>query len=225
MAGADEAGGDGEANGAAAGAVDVVGITATDGGKSGGHLLDGDDLEFAGSKADLGSEALGVGDTGRESLDDELVGGDIDVVGSNTDRLGVRGQSLDLVNLDGVEGLLGLLELGQAVAHKDGSGASSLDLGGTGLVGDADVDSSAVAGNPGSSKVVASRALDVVNNSRGRQFAGDAGSGSLGVKAKVTLHGSQDLGVQLGSSLHRGTVGNGQDGSHDGEELGELHGG
>lgn len=223
VAGRDEAGGDGETDGAAGAAVDVVGITTLDGGKGAGHLVDGDDLELVGGESDLGGQRLGVGDAGREGLEDELVGGNVDVVGGDAGLSRVGGESLDLLNVHVVKSALGLLKLGDVVGDGHWGGTSAGHLGGQGSVGDGDVDGLAILGDPGTSEGGAGQGLDLVDDAGGSDLTGDTGSGLGGVETQVALHGSQDLGVQVARSLSGSTVGNGQDGCQKGEEAGELH--
>lgn len=158
-----------------------------------------------------------------ESLDDELVGGNVDVVGGNANRGGVGGEGLGLSNVDAVKSLLGVLELGEAVGHSDGGGTGIGDLSSQGCVGDGDVDRGAISGDPGAGKGVGSRGLELLNEISGGDLAGNTGSSLLGVQTQVTLHGLQNLGVEVGRSLGGSTVGNGQDDCQEGEELGQLH--
>lgn len=225
VAGRDEAGGDGEADGAAGCPVDVVGVTSADGGHGGGHALDGADLELAGDEADLLGEGLGVGGAAGEGLEDELVGGNVDVVGSNARGVGVLrgGQGGGLVDVDAVEGSLGLLELGGAVGDDDGGGTGSGDVSGQGLVSDGDVEGLAVLRCPGTGEGAAGRGLEGLDGLGGGDVAGNTGVSLLAVQSQVALHGGHDLRVQVLRGLGGGTVGDGQNGREEGDELGQLH--
>lgn len=224
MAGRDEASGDREADGAPSSAVDVVGVAAADGGESGRHHVNCLDLELAGDEPDLSGQGLGVGGAVGEGLKDELVGGDVDVVRSDArgGRVGTSSEGAGLLDVDVVERRLGLLKLAEAVGHDSRGGASSGHIGDQGLVSDGDVES-AVLGSPGAGERGTRHALQLLDGVGGSDVPGDTGMSLLGVQPQVALHGGEDLRVEAVRGLRGGTVGDGQDGCQEGEELDELH--
>lgn len=196
VAGRDETGGDCEADGAASSRVDVVWVTAADSGEGGGHALNGDDLELTLDETNLGGQGLGVGSAAGKSLDDELVGGDIDEVGGDARGGGLRGEGAGLLDVQVVKSLLSLLELAEAGGNDNWGGASSSDIGGQGSVSDGDVDA-VVLGDPSTGERVARQGADRLDDLAGGDVPGDASMSLLGIKAQVALHGGQDLGVEV----------------------------
>lgn len=223
VAGRDEASRDGEADGAPRAVGDDVGVAALDRGDGGWHRLNGLHRELGRLEADLRGQRLGVGGAVGERLDDELVGGNIDVVRRDA-RVG-RGRvaGLELADVQVVKGQLGVLKLVEAVGHYRHGGAGSGHLVGQGCVSDTDVDRGAVLGDPSAGERGTSRGAQLLDDIGGSDLPGDTSSGLLSVQPQVALHGGQDLRVKLVCGRRGGTVGKGQDGCQDGEVLGELH--
>lgn len=222
VAGRDETGGDSEADGAASSRVDVVWVTTADSGEGGGHALDGDNLELTLDETDLGGQGLGMGGAASKSLDDELVGGDIDEVGGDARGGGLRGEGAGLLDVQVVKSLLSLLKLAEAVGSDNGGGASSGHISDQGLVSDGNVDG-VVLGDPSTGERVAGQGADRLDDLAGGDVPGDASMSLLGIKAQVALHGGQDLGVEVLRGLCGRTVDDGQDGGQETEKLNELH--
>lgn len=222
VAGRDETSGDREAERASESSVDDVGVTTDDRGEGGGHRVNGLHLELGGGEADLSGQRLGVGSAVGESLNDELVGGDVDVVRGNASGGRVRGgEGLGLLDVDVVKSQLSVLKLGEAAGDDNRVGASGGHLGGQGGVSDGDVDH--VLGDPSAGERVTGRGAQQLDDLGGLDVPGDTSSGLLGVQSQVALHGGEDLRVEAVRSLGGGTVGNGQDGCQEGEEPEELH--
>lgn len=224
VASRDEASGDREADGAPSSLVDVVGIATADRGEGGRQVLNCLHLELASDEANLRGQGLGVGGAVGERLQDELVGGDVDVVRGDArgGRLGASNEGAGLLDVDVVECVLSLLELPGAVGHDSRGGASSGDVGGQGCVSDGNVEC-AVLGRPGTGERVTRHGLQLLDGLGSGDVPGDTSMGLLGVEAQVTLHGGQDLRVEAVRGLRGCTVGDGQDGCQEGEELDELH--
>lgn len=219
VASSDEAGGDREANGASGASVDEVGVATTDGDEGLRHLLNGANLKLALGETDLSGQSLGMGGAVSKRLQDELVGLDVDVVGSDAGC----GAGLETLNVQVVKSQLSLLKLREAVGQDSGDGASSGHLLGQGLVSDTDVDGLAVIGHPSTGEGVTDGAAKLLDDVGGLDLTGDTSSGLLGVQAQVALHGLENLGVEAFGSLSGCTVGNGQGDCQEGEEFGELH--
>lgn len=223
VASRNEARRDREADRAPEALVDDVGTAALDRGEGGRHRLNCFHLELGRGEPDLRGQRLGMGGAAGESLNDELVGGDIDVVRCNA-RLGrARGEGLRLGDIHVVKRQLGLFKLGEAVGHDYRRGASSGYLGGQGFVSDTDIERGAVLGDPSAGERVARRAAQLLDDLGGLEVPGDTSSGLLGVQPQVALHGVQDLRVEAGRGLRGCTVGKGQDDCQEGEESSELH--
>lgn len=217
VTGGDEASSDGETDRAASRAVDVVGVTTADGSEGGGELRDNLDLVLARNKTDLLGKVLSLSGAVGESLQDELVGSDVDVVGCDTlGGLLTLGQTLDVKSING---LLSLLQLGERSVNSDGLSASGADLGGQGLVSDSDLE--VTVNEPGTGE--ASLALKGLDDISGLELAGNTGVSLLGVESKVALHGSQDVGVKAVGGCGGSTVDDRQEGCDSSEECGDLH--
>lgn len=93
-----------------------------------------------------------MGGASGKCLDDELVGGDIDVVRRDASLGRVRGESLGLLDVHVVECQLSILKLGEAVGYDGRRGASSSHISSQGFVSDSDVKSGAVFGDPGATE-------------------------------------------------------------------------
>lgn len=184
VASRDEASGDREADGATGTSVDQVGIAAADGGEGGGHGLNGLHLELALSETDLGGEGLGVGGAAGQSLQDELVGGDVDVVSRDAGCVGgVRGsEGAGLLDVHGVKSLLSLLKLGEAVGNDSRGGTSSGDLIGEGSVSDGNVDG-AILGDPSTTESGTRRGGQSLDDLAVGDVPGDTSGGLLSIKA------------------------------------------
>lgn len=217
VAGGDESTGDGETDGAAAGTVDVVGVTTTDGSEGGGHGGNGLDLVLGVGETNLLGEVGSGGGAVGESLKDELVGGNVDVVGGDA-RLGALGG----LEVHVVKSSLGLLELGERDRDEEGLSTGGLDLGGGGLVGDGN--GKVTVNEVGTTEGGTGGGTELLDDIGGLELAGNTGVGLLGIKSKVALHGSEDVGVQAVGSSGRGTVDDGQEDCHGSEEVGENHG-
>lgn len=218
VAGRHEAAVDGEADGADELVVDVVGVAAADVVADRGHLGDGLDRVLGGGEASLLGEVGGLRVAGvLEGLEDELVGSLVNVEGGD----GVGGSALVGAAEGAVESGLGLLQLGQRRSHHDGRGALGGDLVGGSLVGDANHGLARV--DPGAGERRTRGAAKLLDEGGCLDVVGDAGGGLLGVEAKVTLHGLQDVGVQGVGRRGRGTVDDGQHGREEGKSLDELH--
>lgn len=219
VAGGDESTGHGETDGAAGGAADEVGVTTADGGEGGGKLRDGANFELGLGETSLLGEVSGLGGSLSEGLEDELVGGDVDEVGGDT-GLGALEGGLDE---DLVKGLLGLVELGEAVGDDLCGGTGLGDLGGQGLVSDGDGE--VAVDEPSTTEGLAGQSLELSNDFGSLEFAGNTNVSLFGVKSQVALHGSQDFGVEVVGGLGGGTVDDGEEDCQGSNEFGELHDG
>jgi hypothetical protein len=80
MTSRNETASDREADRASSSSVDVVGITTVDRDKGGWQSLNGLDLELRLSKTDLLGQLLSLSSAVGKSLEDKLVGGNVDIV-------------------------------------------------------------------------------------------------------------------------------------------------
>lgn len=139
VAGRDEASGDGETDRAASRVVDVVSVTPADGGEGGGQSINDLDLELGLLEAGALGQVSSLSGAVLEGLKDELVGGNVDPVGSNSSGSALFALAKGSIEVHRVKLLLGILELGDRSVNLDCFGASSSDLRGQGLVSDGDV--------------------------------------------------------------------------------------
>jgi hypothetical protein len=80
MTSRNETASDREADRASSSSVDVVGITTVDRDKGGWQSVNGLDLELRLSKTDLLGQLLSLSSAVGKSLEDKLVGGNVDIV-------------------------------------------------------------------------------------------------------------------------------------------------
>src|SRR5690606_16455827 len=189
-----EAGGaalaDGEADRAARGVVDEVGVAAADEVRLGrfGGGVDGDEVEVDARGLRQGGRGFGVG-----RLDDDPVGLDVHVV------------AVDAFGFHGVQCGRCRFELGEVVLDQDRGGALGLQVGGVGLGGGGDEDLLGVLGDPQARIRIAVRfghfGEEVGGDGLDREPVVGVGGGDVERLGHLFDHGGADLAEQVGAGF------------------------
>jgi hypothetical protein len=210
--------GDGETNRASGAVVDEVSVTAADRREGDGEAVNGADLVFGLDEADLLSQLRSLSSTGGNCLQNELVGGDIDVVRrDSTGSVGALAKGS--FRVEGVERLLGFLKLGERNGNDKGGSTGIGHLRAQGLFGDGNIEIAVDEPSAGETSL----GLQLLDDFSGLDFTGDTNVGLLSIESKIPLHSSQNLGVKAVGGRGRGAIDDWQEDCESSEERSELH--